>query len=63
MSHKSLYLPIGPKEASETAISAKIPFEITVAAEKFISEASSYTSVVLSELDVCHHKVISKLYF
>lgn len=40
----------------ETAI-APIPFELSVADEKFIADAQKYTDLILSELDVCQHKV------
>ena len=35
----------------------KIPFELSVADEKFITDAQKYTDLKLSELDVCQHKV------
>nr|XP_053626848.1 protein brambleberry-like isoform X2 [Cherax quadricarinatus] len=41
-----------------TDVSAKIPFEIKSSDEKFLMEAAAYTSLKMSELDVCHHKVI-----
>lgn len=45
---------------SDVAVSAKIPFEIKSTDEKFLVEAAAYTSLQLSELDVCQHKVNSK---
>ena len=36
---------------------SKIPFELSVADEKFIADAQKYTDLKLSELDVCQHKV------
>ena len=43
----------------ESAVEARsdIPFELTVADEKFIADAQKYTDLSLSELDVCQHKV------
>lgn len=35
-----------------------IPFELSVADEKFIADAQKYTDLNLSQLDVCQHKVI-----
>ncbi|XP_042239343.1 protein brambleberry-like isoform X2 [Homarus americanus] len=43
---------------TEVVLAAKIPFEIKSSDEKFLMEAAAYTSLKLSELDVCHHKVI-----
>lgn len=42
---------------SDVAVSAKIPFELKSTDEKFLVEAAAYTSLQLSELDVCQHKV------
>lgn len=43
---------------TDVAINTKIPFEIKSSDETFLKEAVAYTSLELSELDVCHHKVI-----
>jgi hypothetical protein len=40
----------------ENAVAA-IPFELSVAEEKFLADAQKYTDLILSELDVCQHKV------
>jgi hypothetical protein len=45
-----------PHESAVEA-SSDIPFELTVADEKFIADAQKYTDLSLSELDVCQHKV------
>lgn len=46
-------------DPKENAIEARseIPFELSVADEKFIADAQKYTDLSLSELDVCQHKV------
>lgn len=44
----------------ENAVAA-IPFELSVAEEKFLADAQKYTDLILSELDVCQHKV--NIYF
>lgn len=38
-----------------------IPYEIASSDEKFLQEASKLIGVNLSELDLCHHRVILKL--
>ncbi|KAK4301661.1 hypothetical protein Pmani_026218 [Petrolisthes manimaculis] len=43
---------------TDVAVSAKIPFELKSTDEKFLMEAAAYTSLQMSDLDVCHHKVI-----
>ena len=50
---------IDVSDPHESAVEARsdIPFELTVADEKFISDAQKYTDLSLSELDVCQHKV------
>lgn len=35
----------------------RIPYEVSTADEKFISEAAKLTGVALSELDLCQHRV------
>ena len=40
----------------ENAVAA-IPFELSVAEEKFLADAQKYTDLILSELDICQHKV------
>ncbi|KAK7006077.1 hypothetical protein SK128_001222 [Halocaridina rubra] len=49
-----------PSSQTETdvALATKIPFETSLSDEKFLMEAAKYTSLQLSELDVCHHKVV-----
>ena len=44
---------------ADSAVQARsdIPFELTVADEKFIADAQKYTDLSLSELDLCQHKV------
>ncbi|KAK4029654.1 protein brambleberry [Daphnia magna] len=50
-------------DPKENAIEARsdIPFELSVADEKFIADAQKYTDLSLSELDVCQHKLILQL--
>lgn len=48
------------KEGSEVGALVKIPFELTVADEKFLAEAQEY-GLQTSELDTCYHKVIIKV--
>ncbi|XP_046463606.1 protein brambleberry-like [Daphnia pulex] len=50
-------------EPDESAVQARsdIPFELSVADEKFIADAQKYTDLSLSELDVCQHKLILQL--
>ena len=50
---------IDVSDPHESAVEARsdIPFELTVADEKFIADAQKYTDLSLSELDVCQHKV------
>ncbi len=52
-------LPPHQHENEENAIQSKtdIPFELSVADEKFIADAQKFTDLNLSELDVCQHKV------
>lgn len=38
-----------------------IPYEIAASDEKFLQEASKLIGVNLSELDMCHHRVVMKL--
>lgn len=54
-------LPPNQHENEVNAIQSKtdIPFELSVADEKFIADAQKYTDLSLSELDVCQHKVSS----
>jgi len=49
------------QEVSDSSPSSNlnIPFELSIADEKFISDAQKYTDLKLSELDVCQHKVRS----
>lgn len=47
---------------SGTEIDAPIvPYEIAASDEKFLQEASKLIGVNLSELDLCHHRVVLKL--
>lgn len=48
-----------PPDYDSNAVQARsdIPFELTVADEKFIADAQKYTDLSLSELDMCQHKV------
>ncbi|KAI9560103.1 hypothetical protein GHT06_014113 [Daphnia sinensis] len=50
-------------DPKENAIEARsdIPFELSLADEKFIADAQKYTDLSLSELDVCQHKLILQL--
>ncbi|XP_023211428.1 protein brambleberry-like, partial [Centruroides sculpturatus] len=48
------------KEGSEVGAVVNIPFELTVADEKFLAEAQEY-GLQTSELDACYHKVIIKI--
>nr|CAH0113208.1 unnamed protein product [Daphnia galeata] len=54
---------IDVSDPHESAVEARsdIPFELTVADEKFIADAQKYTDLSLSELDVCQHKLILQL--
>ncbi|XP_076270203.1 protein brambleberry-like isoform X2 [Rhynchophorus ferrugineus] len=59
---------LGYKENTEDEINKsvekfieKIPYEVSVADEKFISEAVKLTGVSLSELDSCQQRVVLKL--
>ncbi len=47
--------------SDDSAVQARsdIPFELSVADEKFIADAQKYTDLNLSELDLCQHKVIN----
>jgi hypothetical protein len=38
----------------------KVPFEISIEDEKFLQEARKYTSLKLSDLDDCQHRVSKK---
>lgn len=38
-----------------------VPYEVATNDEKFLQEASKLIGVNLSELDVCHHRVVLKL--
>lgn len=44
-------------ETKESAVVAKIPFEIKSSDEKFLKAATELGAIKESELDVCHHKV------
>lgn len=47
---------------SGTEVDAPIvPYEIAASDEKFLQEASKLIGVNLSELDLCHHRVVLKL--
>nr|XP_045611171.1 protein brambleberry-like isoform X2 [Procambarus clarkii] len=47
---------------TDISISPKIPFELKSSDEKFLMLAAAYTSLKLSDLDVCHHKVVIGLH-
>lgn len=47
-----------PKEDITDIYQPKVPYEVSTADEKFISEAAKLTGAVLSELDSCQHRVI-----
>lgn len=55
-----------PEEKLEhdTSIStSSVPFELSVADEKFIADAQKYTDLSLSELDLCQHRVLHLIRF
>lgn len=58
MSQAKEEINVEPKTI-ENAVLARsdIPFELSVADEKFIADAQKYTDLSLSELDVCQHRV------
>lgn len=45
------------KNLNENEFTNKIPYEVSTADEKFISEAAKLTGLALSELDSCQHRV------
>lgn len=45
-------------EDNSVLAKSDIPFELSLADEKFIADAQKYTDLSLSELDLCQHKVI-----
>lgn len=47
----------GPRPEIENVPIVKVPFEVTTEDEKFLQEAKKYTSLQLSDLDVCQHRV------
>ena len=47
-----------PEEDGLSQALSSIPFELSVADEKFIADAQKYSDLSLSELDICQHKVI-----
>lgn len=55
----SEFLGLGQKNDGYTGgvIEQQIPYEVSVADEKFIHEAAKLTGVALSELDSCQHRV------
>ena len=49
--------PSGSGEEGSVQARSDIPFELSLADEKFIADAQKYTDLNLSELDLCQHKV------
>ncbi|XP_068249907.1 protein brambleberry-like [Palaemon carinicauda] len=49
------------EDVGTDVLSVNVPFEARLADEKFLMEAAEYTSLQLSELDKCHHRVILSL--
>lgn len=50
--------PPNNAQDDDTSLSASaVPFELSVADEKFIADAQKYTDLALSELDLCQHRV------
>jgi hypothetical protein len=47
----------GPKPKIGDVAIVKVPFEVTTEDEKFLQEAKKYTSLKLSDLDDCQHRV------
>lgn len=45
------------EDHSSVQARSEIPFELSLADEKFIADAQKYTDLNLSELDLCQHKV------
>lgn len=57
-----LYICSGYVDLVGTEVGAPIiPYEIAASDEKFLQEASKLIGVNLSELDLCHHRVVLKL--
>jgi hypothetical protein len=46
-----------PRSAIGNVPIVKVPFEVTTEDEKFLQEAKKYTSLQLSDLDACQHRV------
>lgn len=44
-------------DLGDAVIDQRVPYEVSIADEKFIHEAVKLTGVALSELDSCHHRV------
>lgn len=57
MAQSSKELAEQPIEDDAVQAPSDIPFELSVADEKFIADAQKYTDLSLSELDICQHKV------
>lgn len=55
------YFGYTAKEVDNSDYNNRIPYEVSIADEKFISEAAKLTGVALSELDSCQHRVVLKL--
>jgi hypothetical protein len=47
----------GPQSEIGDVPIVKVPFEVTTEDEKFLQEAKKYTSLQLSDLDACQHRV------
>jgi hypothetical protein len=47
----------GPRPKIGDVAMVKVPFEVTYEDEKFLQEAKKYTSLKLSDLDDCQHRV------
>lgn len=54
------YFPVNSNENELEALPS-VPYEINANDEKFLREATKLIGTSLSDLDICHHRVILKL--
>lgn len=59
--HKINFIATDSVSGNELEALPSIPYELTSNDEKFLQEAMKLTGSPLSELDICHHRVIMKL--
>lgn len=60
---ESVETPIEKLEHDTSVSTSSVPFELSVADEKFIADAQKYTDLSLSELDLCQHRVQVNMLF